>query len=81
MIGAEIQDAAGGPSPRLRDAIIEGAFHRGLLLLPCGTSTIRFCPPLCVTGRQVQIGLELIEAAMTASLEVNNGQGLVVSGQ
>jgi 4-aminobutyrate aminotransferase len=69
MIGAEIQDPGGRPNPRLRDAMIDLAFHRGLLLLPCGASTIRFCPPLCLTGRQVKIGLELLEAAMAASLE------------
>ena len=49
MIGAEVQDPAGHPAPLLRDRIIELAFHRGLLLLPCGASTIRFCPPLCLT--------------------------------
>ena len=40
----------GEPNPRLRDWIIDLAFHRGLLLLPCGPSTIRFCPPLCLTS-------------------------------
>jgi 4-aminobutyrate aminotransferase len=58
MIGVEIQEA-GAPAPALRDAIIQDAFCRGLLLLPCGPSTVRFCPPLCLTSRQVQVGLEL----------------------
>ena len=64
MIGMEIQ-ANGAPSPALRDAIIDRAFHHGLLLLPCGASTVRFCPPLCLTSRQVQIGLRLLDAAMS----------------
>jgi 4-aminobutyrate aminotransferase len=72
MIGVEIQDADGKPSHRLRDWIIDLAFHRGLLLLPCGTSTIRICPPLCLSRRQVEIGLTLIDAAMTAALEETN---------
>jgi 4-aminobutyrate aminotransferase len=72
MIGAEIQDPEGKPSHRLRDWIIDLAFHRGLLLLPCGASTIRFCPPLCLTSRQVEIGLNLVDAAMTAALEEMN---------
>ncbi len=67
MIGVEIQSETGEPAPALRDWIIDLAFHRGLLLLPCGASTIRICPPLCLTKRQVEIGLELIEAAMTAA--------------
>jgi 4-aminobutyrate aminotransferase len=68
MIGMEIQDLSGGPAPSLRDRIIELAFHRGLLLLPCGASTIRFCPPLCVTSRQVELGLVLLDSAMAAAV-------------
>jgi 4-aminobutyrate aminotransferase len=66
MIGVEIQ-AEGASAPDLRDQIIEHAFRRGLLLLPCGPSTVRFCPPLCLTARQVQIGLDLFDAAITAA--------------
>jgi 4-aminobutyrate aminotransferase len=68
MIGMEIRDESGGPAPLLRDRIVDLAFHRGLLLLPCGASTIRFCPPLCLTPRQVEIGLGLLESAMTAAV-------------
>ena len=42
--------SGGQPAPRLRDRIIDLAFHAGLLLLPCGASTVRFCPPLCLTA-------------------------------
>ncbi len=44
MIGAEVQ-SEGMPDPALRDRIVELAFRRGLLLLPCGPSTVRFSPP------------------------------------
>jgi 4-aminobutyrate aminotransferase len=67
MIGLEIQSETGGPDPGLRDWLIDLAFHHGLLLLPCGPSTIRFCPPLCVTSRQVEIGLALLLATMSAA--------------
>ncbi len=66
MIGVEIQ-SEGAPDPDLRDQIIEHAFRRGLLLLPCGPSTVRFCPPLCLTRRQVEMGLTLFEEAIGAS--------------
>jgi 4-aminobutyrate aminotransferase len=69
MIGLEIQSETGEPAPGLRDWLIELAFRRGLLLLPCGASTIRFCPPLCLTKRQVEIGLELIEATISTAIE------------
>ena len=68
MVGMEIQ-SEGRPDPDLRDRIIDLAFHRGLLLLPCGASTIRFCPPLCLTARQVEIGVQLLDRALSASEE------------
>lgn len=66
MIGVEIQND-GVPDPVLRDRIVDLAFHRGLLLLPCGPSTVRFCPPLCLSRRQVEIGLGLFGAALSAT--------------
>ena len=47
-----------------RDAIVEAAFHRGLLLLGCGKSGVRFCPGLCVTAEQVEAALEIFAAAV-----------------
>ncbi len=67
MLGLEIQSESGEPDPGLRDRLIDSSFHHGLLLLPCGPSTIRFCPPLCVTPRQVEIGLELLVATLSAA--------------
>jgi 4-aminobutyrate aminotransferase len=72
MVGLEVATRAGSPDPATRDAIIQAAFGLGLLLLPCGPSTIRFCPPLCVSSEQVQTGLRLLEAAVK-SVEANAG--------
>ncbi len=72
MIGLEIQSETGEPAPGLRDWLIDLAFHHGLLLLPCGPSTIRFCPPLCLTPRQVGIGLRLLAAVMSATVDEND---------
>ena len=69
MMGLEIQSETGDPAPGLRDELIDMAFQRGLLLLPCGPSTIRFCPPLCLTARQVEIGLRLLSSTMEAASE------------
>ena len=74
MIGAEVRDLGELPAPLLRDRIVDLAFHRGLLLLPCGASTVRFCPPLCLTARQVEIGLELLDSAMAAADGSKQGQ-------
>ena len=75
MIGMEIQDEAGSPAPKARDAIVDAAFRRGLLLLPCGPSVVRFCPPLCLTKRQVEIGLGLVDAAL-ADVRTADGVGV-----
>ena len=66
MIGAEIQDETGMPLRSCATGSSNRPFQRGLLLLPCGASTIRFCPPLCLTARQVETGLAILAAAMAA---------------
>jgi 4-aminobutyrate aminotransferase len=48
------------PDPGLRDAIIQAAFHRGLLLLGCGECAIRFCPPLCIDKTQIETALTIL---------------------
>lgn len=52
------------PAKRLCDAVVTRAFHNGLLLLSCGTSTIRFMPPLLVTEAEVEEALTLVEASL-----------------
>ena len=43
--------------PARRDQVVQAAFHQGLLLLGCGESAIRFCPPLCITAPQIDTAL------------------------
>ena len=52
------------PDPVGRDFIVQQAFHHGLLLLGCGESAIRFCPPLCITAEQIATGLEVLETVI-----------------
>ncbi|MGB9672960.1 MAG: acetyl ornithine aminotransferase family protein [Anaerolineales bacterium] len=69
MIGVEfVQDRSTKEhAERLRDLIVENAFRRGLLLLGCGKSTIRFAPPLCVTQNEADEALEIFDEAVTVS--------------
>src|SRR5262249_15403896 len=53
------ENAPDTPDPALRDQIVQTAFRHGLLLLGCGESAVRFCPPLCVTAGQVDKALEI----------------------
>jgi 4-aminobutyrate aminotransferase len=66
MVGVEVRSDR-EPAGTLRDRVIEAAFRRGLLLLPCGPSTVRICPPLCLSARQVRIGLNLLDEALAAA--------------
>jgi len=44
-----------------RDKIAEMAFKKGLMLLPCGKSVIRYIPPLNIPQDQLDAGLEILE--------------------
>jgi 4-aminobutyrate aminotransferase len=66
MRAIDVVDAeTGEPAPELRETLIQAAFDHGLLLLGCGESAIRFCPPLCVTAKQIEIALDLLSGVLT----------------
>ena len=51
----------------LRDEIIQRAFRQGLLLLPCGTNTIRLIPALNVPRPLVDEGLNIFAETLAAA--------------
>jgi 4-aminobutyrate aminotransferase len=53
------------PAPELRDDIIARAFRKGLLMLGCGLSTVRFMPALTIDADTVDAGLAIFEEALT----------------
>jgi 4-aminobutyrate aminotransferase len=44
------------------EALMQGAFRRGLLVLPTGPSAIRFCPSLTVSTDEISVALEVLDA-------------------
>ena len=54
----------GDPAVGRRNAVVQEAFQRGLLLLGCGESAIRFCPPLCVYPEQVDAALSILDGVL-----------------
>jgi 4-aminobutyrate aminotransferase len=68
MIGVEFlkDQETKEPDKQGADDVMMEAFRRGLLLLTCGKSTIRFCPPLVLTTQQVDEGLEIFEETLDA---------------
>jgi 4-aminobutyrate aminotransferase len=49
-------------------AVERAAFERGLLVLECGESTLRFCPPLIVNGDAVDSAVSIFGEALAAGL-------------
>ena len=66
MIGVEFVSAngAGVPDAALRDRVMMKCFEEGLLLLGCGESTLRFCPPLLVSKEESATAVEIFAAAV-----------------
>ena len=48
-----------------RDAAVNGAFARGLLLLGAGKNAIRFSPPLVITRAQADIAVRIFDDTLT----------------
>ena len=46
--------------PGATEGVIDACFRKGLLLLGCGETALRFCPALCVTAEQVATGLRIL---------------------
>jgi 4-aminobutyrate aminotransferase len=69
MAGVEFIDPSTGASDHdLAEAIMSESFRKGLLVLTCGPSTVRFCPPLNVTHEQVDEAVERFILAIEACL-------------
>jgi 4-aminobutyrate aminotransferase len=66
MIAMDLVKENAGPDPAARDAMVQTAFNQGLLLLGCGDSAIRFCPPLCISAEQVEKALHILGGILAA---------------
>ena len=49
----------------MRDALIQRTFEEGLLMIPCGTNSVRMTPPLNISQPLVNEGLEIFEKVLT----------------
>jgi 4-aminobutyrate aminotransferase len=66
MVGVELvtDRVTKEPAKHMVEDLLQAAFRRGLLLLPCGASTIRFMPPLNVSQEIVEEGLYIFDQAL-----------------
>lgn len=51
--------------------VITAARERGLLIITCGTNTLRFVPPLIITEQEINQGMEILGDAMHAVFETS----------
>jgi 4-aminobutyrate aminotransferase len=68
MLGVEFVKEDGEPDAELRDKIEMACFNKGLIILGCGTSTIRWSPPLILTKENVDVALEIFDEAIADSI-------------
>lgn len=52
------------PNTHARNAVISACYDNGLMILPCGTHSIRFRPPLNITADQIDDGMEIIKTSL-----------------
>lgn len=52
-------------APEVRKMLNELAFQKGILLLPCGTNSMRLTPPMNIPRHLVDEGLAIFEEALT----------------
>jgi 4-aminobutyrate aminotransferase len=71
MIGMELvkDQVTREPARQVLKDLLQAAFERGLLLLPCGVSTIRFMPALNMSQDIAEEGLAIFDRALTAAEE------------
>jgi 4-aminobutyrate aminotransferase len=67
MIGVEIvrDRKSKEPAPDLRHRILDAAFHKGLLILGAGESTLRISPPLIIDEEQADFAVRTLDSCLT----------------
>jgi 4-aminobutyrate aminotransferase len=67
MVGVEIvrDRETRTPDSDLANRIIHRCFEKGMLILTCGKSTIRFMPPLIISAAEVDLALGIFEETLS----------------
>ena len=71
MLGVEFvtDRASNKPDVAMRDRVEVACFERGLIILGAGSNAIRWSPPLILTKENVDVAVEIFDAAIAASIE------------
>ena len=83
MIGIELvkDKNTREPASALRNRVETLAFEKGLMILGCGETSIRLCPPLVVTEEEATVALDILEDCLTqVEKEHANAGELAIAG-
>lgn len=69
MVGVEFIKGKGSNAPdaELRERVERGCFERGLIILGCGASSIRWSPPLILSTEQADVAVDIFDEAIAAA--------------
>jgi 4-aminobutyrate aminotransferase len=67
MIGIELvkDKTTREPAGELRNRVEGRAFEKGLMILGCGETSLRLCPPLIVSKEEATVALDILEESLT----------------
>ncbi len=67
MIGVELvkDKTTREPAAALRNRVETLCFEKGLMILGCGETSIRLCPPLIVSEEEATVALDILEDCLT----------------
>lgn len=57
------------PDTHSRDAVISECANNGMMILGCGTKTIRFRPPLTIKNKQIDEGLHILKKSYKTAVD------------
>jgi len=52
-------------APDLRNRVVQMAFHKGLLVLGSGDTTLRLCPPLVIDEEQATFAVRTLDGILS----------------
>jgi 4-aminobutyrate aminotransferase len=75
MIGIELvkDKATREPATSWRNRIETLAFEKGLMVLGCGETSLRLCPPLIISEQEAMVALDILEDALTEAEKEHAG--------
>jgi len=81
MIGIELvrDKVTREPAAALRNRVEMLAFERGLMILGCGETTLRLCPPLVINEHEATVALDILEDALKQVEEEYSHAGELVT--